>query len=135
MGPLRASIASTLTGFRGVYNSWYGAGLLVFDIDPKTGLLELVASYDQPSSVWGVYPFLGSDRVLLSAFGSGLTIVNVDPQSADIDGDGVVDATDLAILLGAWGPCPDPPAKCPADLNNDGIVDAADLAILLGAWS
>ena len=46
------------------------------------------------------------------------------------DGDGMVSAFDLAILLGAWGPCED----CPADLNDDGEVGPADLAMLLGAW-
>lgn len=49
---------------------------------------------------------------------------------ADLNGDGEVEAADLAILLGSWGPCP----GCPADLNCDGVVEAADLAILLGSW-
>lgn len=49
--------------------------------------------------------------------------------TGDINGDGTVDASDLAILLGAWGGTGD------ADLNGDGTVDALDLAILLGAWS
>ncbi|MDZ4831368.1 MAG: dockerin type I repeat-containing protein [Phycisphaerae bacterium] len=49
----------------------------------------------------------------------------------DLNDDGIVDAADLAILLGAWGPA----LPCSlADLNHDGTVDAADLAILLGAW-
>ncbi|MFO0826665.1 MAG: hypothetical protein U0572_00820 [Phycisphaerales bacterium] len=48
---------------------------------------------------------------------------------ADLNGDGNVDAADLAVLLGAWG------TSGPGDLNGDGAVDAADLALLLGAWS
>lgn len=52
------------------------------------------------------------------------------PATGDLDGNGVVNASDLAILLGAWGPCD----ACSADLNASGAVDAADLAILLGAW-
>ena len=48
----------------------------------------------------------------------------------DLDGNGVVDGADLAILLGAWGPCP----GCAADLNGDGLVSGADLGILLGDW-
>ncbi len=52
---------------------------------------------------------------------------------ADLDCDGSVNAFDLGILLGAWGPCL-PQADCPADLNADGLVNAFDLAILLGAW-
>ncbi len=54
--------------------------------------------------------------------------------SPDIDGDGVVDASDLITLLGSWGPCPKAPEPCPADLNVDGQVDGQDLIILLGAW-
>jgi subtilisin family serine protease len=47
--------------------------------------------------------------------------------SADLDGNGEIGATDLGILLGAWGG-PD------ADLNGSGTTGAEDLAILLGAW-
>ncbi|MEE9212070.1 MAG: hypothetical protein V3U29_05395 [Phycisphaeraceae bacterium] len=52
------------------------------------------------------------------------------PCPADFDGSGDVGAFDLAILLGAWGPC----HGCPTDLSGDGDVGAFDLAILLGAW-
>ncbi len=51
------------------------------------------------------------------------------PVLGDLDGDGAVNGSDLAILLGSWG------ARVgSADLNGDGIVDAADIGILLGAW-
>jgi outer membrane protein assembly factor BamB len=55
-----------------------------------------------------------------------------DPPAipGDLDGDGDVDAADLAILLGAWGSC----GACPADLDGDGDADGADLAVLLGHW-
>ncbi len=48
----------------------------------------------------------------------------------DFDGDGVVGASDLAQLLGSWGPCP----GCAADFDFDGVVGASDLAQLLGSW-
>ena len=48
----------------------------------------------------------------------------------DLNGDCRVNAWDLALLLGSWGPC----AGCPADLNGDGEVGAGDLAALLGGW-
>jgi Glucose / Sorbosone dehydrogenase len=47
----------------------------------------------------------------------------------DLDANGTVNSTDLAILLGAWG------GSGIADLNGSGMVDSTDLAILLGAWS
>lgn len=49
---------------------------------------------------------------------------------ADIDGDGDVDASDLALVLGAWGSTTD----LAADLDPTGAVDASDLAVLLGSW-
>lgn len=48
----------------------------------------------------------------------------------DLNDDSVVNASDLALLLGAWGVNP----ENAADFNGDGIVNAADLAPLLGAW-
>lgn len=53
----------------------------------------------------------------------------------DIDGDGVVDVTDLLVLLAAWGPCPKPcPPSCAADINDDCIVNVTDLLTLLANW-
>jgi hypothetical protein len=49
----------------------------------------------------------------------------------DLDGDGAVGGSDLAIVLGSWGTCD----GCSADLDCSGAVDAGDLAILLGAWT
>ncbi len=58
-------------------------------------------------------------------------VFEVEPTCvADLDGDGTVDASDLAELLGSWGKC----AGCPADLNGDGEVGPFDLALVLGAW-
>jgi len=51
--------------------------------------------------------------------------------SYDLNGDGLVNGADLAIVLGQWGPCP----GCPGDMNDDGVVDGADLALLLGNWA
>lgn len=63
-----------------------------------------------------------------------VVVVNVgvppDVIQGDVNGDGMVNASDLALLLGAWGA-----SGGSADLNGDGIVGAADLAILLGAWT
>jgi hypothetical protein len=47
----------------------------------------------------------------------------------DLDGNGSVGGSDLAILLGAWGS-----KGGPADLDGDGVVGGSDLAILLGSW-
>ncbi len=65
-----------------LFVSWYQAGLVVLDItDPRQP--KLLGSYDTyPGSIngfdgcWGVYPFLGLDRVLLSDLDGGLYIVD-----------------------------------------------------------
>ena len=46
----------------------------------------------------------------------------------DLDGNGVIDGSDLGQLLAAWG------GQGPADINGDGTVDADDLGSLLGDW-
>ncbi|MDZ4753791.1 MAG: hypothetical protein SGJ11_04770, partial [Phycisphaerae bacterium] len=61
-----------------------------------------------------------------------VTVPNQSPATgnpADLNGDGIVNAMDLSILLGAWGG-----RGGAADLDHNGVVGAGDLAILLGAW-
>ena len=48
----------------------------------------------------------------------------------DLDGDDCIGASDLSILLSAWGPC----ATCAADFNGDGAVDSTDLSTMLAYW-
>ncbi|MEE2971861.1 MAG: M43 family zinc metalloprotease [Planctomycetota bacterium] len=57
-------------------------------------------------------------------------VVPDDEPSADLDGNGVVDGSDVGLLLASWGPC----TGCPADLNGDGLVDGSDFGLLLVAW-
>jgi len=62
-------------------------------------------------------------------------VIDVTPlgPNPDLNGDGVVNVSDLLILLSAWGDCP-VGAPCPADLNGDGVVNVSDLLILLANW-
>ncbi len=75
-------------GYR-VYVSWYAGGVQVLEIDPETATWSLVASFDTTpadgddgtfAGNWGVYPFLGPDRVLASDRGTGLFVLDVDPN-------------------------------------------------------
>lgn len=52
----------------------------------------------------------------------------------DVNGDGVVNVTDLLLVLDAWGPCADPD-DCPADLDGNGQVDVNDLLAVLAGWT
>ena len=59
-------------------------------------------------------------------------IVRLD-NPADLNDDSVIDAIDLSILLGDWGPCGK--GACPADLDRDGVVGASDVTVLLASWT
>jgi hypothetical protein len=67
-------------------------------------------------------------------FAVGEFSISNGEQSPDLNDDGDVDGFDLALLLGAWGACPQR-GPCPADLDGSGAVNGFDLATLLAAWS
>jgi hypothetical protein len=76
----------------------------------------------------------GGDYALSGGFWSGGDAEPIPPCAlADLNCDGVVNVSDLLILLGEWGDCPGD-SECPADLNGDGVVNVSDLLILLGNW-
>ncbi|MBX7134393.1 MAG: hypothetical protein K1X67_17105 [Fimbriimonadaceae bacterium] len=50
----------------------------------------------------------------------------------DSNGDGVIDAADLSVLLGSFGQAVQ--VNTLGDLNADGLVNSADLSVLLGAF-
>ncbi len=59
---------------------------------------------------------------------SGEVAEGQDPCPTDLNGDGVVNAFDLAAFLGAWGP------GVFGDFSGDGQANGLDLPILLGSW-
>jgi glucose/arabinose dehydrogenase len=113
---------------------------LELGLDPITG--DPVAS-DLVDHTAELAASLGSGLGLVVGFGRDaqgeLYVINyngaiyrlsMQGEPEDIDLDGAVGASDLARLIGAWGP-----SDCaPEDLSNDGMVGAADLARLIGAW-
>ena len=78
----------------------------------------------------GTIAFIGTvDSLLLAGQEYWIDGICV-PQPVDIDGDGLVSASDLSFLLAAWGTNVEY-----ADFNCDEKVDAADLSLLLASWS
>ena len=87
---LRAgSVHNPVVAGNRVYVSWYAAGVQVLEIDPVTATWSLVASFDTTpadggastfAGNWGVYPFLSADRVLASDRGTGLFVLDVEPN-------------------------------------------------------
>lgn len=77
--------------------------------------------------------FMGTLTNLAAAGLTGPLLLNFLPGpicKSDLNGDGVVGATDLINMLGAWGPN----QGHPADLDVDGAVGTSDLIRLLGSW-
>ena len=74
---------------------------------------------------------LGAGSVVEAAVdGLEVRVIECDDASGpDLDGNGVVNGADLAILLGNWG------GSGTGDLDGNGTVNGADLAALLGAWN
>jgi len=59
-------------------------------------------------------------------------VCEVDPCPGDITNGGTVDATDLSIVLAAWGTTGQ--GEFQADIDGSGLVDGGDLALVLGGW-
>jgi hypothetical protein len=50
----------------------------------------------------------------------------------DVTNGGAVDATDLSVILAAWGT--NGQGEFDADADNSGLVDGGDLALVLSGW-
>jgi len=59
-------------------------------------------------------------------------VCEVDPCPGDITNGGTVDATDLSIVLAAWGT--NGQGEFQADIDNSGLVDGGDLGLVLSGW-
>ncbi|MEE8153453.1 MAG: hypothetical protein V3T53_00670, partial [Phycisphaerales bacterium] len=60
-------------------------------------------------------------------------LIPAAPALGDLDGDCVIGAVDLIMLLTTWGRCADCD-DCDADLDQNCVVGASDLLILLVNW-
>jgi len=87
--------------------------------------------YSGGTRVMAYDPVTLTERVIVNNPGSNFRFIEAAtltaPCAGDVNGDGVVDGVDLALLLGGW-------ATPTGDLDGDGVVNGSDLAVLLGAW-
>jgi hypothetical protein len=82
----------------------------------------------------GVKIEIDGDRLFASApwnAGTSARVLRFDiSPSADINGDGNVDVTDLLAVIAEWG-CT---GCCSADVNGDGVVNVTDLLAVIEDW-
>ena len=72
------------------------------------------------------------EATILGVVDSPEDIVIVAGCPADLNGDSLVDAADLGLLIALWGT--DGGAYPDADLDGTGSIDAGDLGLLLASW-
>lgn len=141
--PVGASLSGASFIRRGMVFGWatIGGATITGRFDLATGAFVAVEGLEQNgySSISVVDLEIGKDGAF-TVVGSAYNIAAARWEAArwrgvpntgvqgDLNGDGVVNAADLAILLSAWG------KSGPADLDGDGLVTASDLAALLSNW-
>jgi WD40 repeat protein len=96
---------------------------------------DLLRYYDQNVTGYAV-DFSPNGRLFAYGRTDGTVTVAHNPfaPAGDVNGDGLVNAEDLLLLLASWGECPGGGEPCPADFDGDGFVGTADLLLLLANW-
>lgn len=104
--------------------SWVEKSFRIADFVPPTNQVKL--------------RFIARDLISGSVVEAGVDDVRIEflqcNVAGDITGDGLVNVADLLAVITAWGPCPTPPAACPADIVTDGAVNVADLLFVITNW-
>lgn len=108
---------------------------LVIDLHPYDGgtrsnnnTFNLFGPLNDPPAPISVITEKSGQIITPASLGSMTFRFVIPPCAADLDGDGVVDAFDLADVLAAWG---QPGAT---DFDGDGVTGSADLAVVLAGW-
>ncbi len=111
------------------------AGLPTYDLSWHTidggggtsagGVFALSGTIGQPDAGGAM---IGGAFELTGGFWAGAS--GLPECIGDLNGDDIVNVTDLLALIAAWGACP----GCPADLNGDNTVNVTDLLALIAAW-
>ena len=116
-----------------------GADQLVsWEGTPLFGQIEVPAGIELTFGIAVEPPLTVESRTLTVAlqrngattFEGVVATIVADTCPWDLNGNDVVNPSDLIILLGAWGTDP----GGPPDFNGDGVVNPTDLIELLGAW-
>jgi len=91
----------------------------------STGSMVTTTNFTIPASVPA-----GTYSMVVTANGIASDAISFDytpMRSADLDGDNVVDSSDMSLTLLDFGPC----TNCAADIDMDNVVDSSDLSLVL----
>ena len=110
-------------------------GSIALDVDPMTGeatASDFIEHTSQLGSLGNISAF-GRDaagELYALSFNGNIYRIRGTAKTGDANLDGVVNASDLAAMLAAWGD-----SSCGvSDIDNDENVGASDLAALLANW-
>lgn len=101
------------------YIAWYAAGVRILDIDEDTASFVEVTSIQFPPGggfgTWGVYPFLGEDRIVASDNGGGLfvlrnaqTFLSISYPDGPVDFVHPIEGASLTVEIASVCDDPDP---------------------------
>ena len=107
----------TMTSRSGMIGLAAGRHALRVEYFERTGSAGLLLRWQGPGVGSAIVP-------------SGALSQGGSDEPADFDNDGIVGASDLSLLLAAWGT-----TQATYDLTGDGLVNAQDLAALLFGWA
>jgi len=138
--PTSATLAGSLAVGSGPLEDIQIAGDTAYLCDGAAGVITVDVSDPTSMSIDGGLTLPGMTAMGIAVSGASgylaasddLTVLDLSScvLLGDLNGDGVVDSSDLGILLAAWGA-----TGHPADLDGDGVVGSGDLGILLAAWT
>lgn len=95
-----------------------GGGIEAIGLGLSLFAVEVCAN--SPEQIAGGYADLGGNSVQTAC-----------ACASDVDGNGVVDISDLLVVVSEWGICE---MGCAGDTNGDGRIDADDLLMVISLW-
>lgn len=116
----------------GWYRGLYGLKLKLNDliIDPD-GIwdIRVPLAINDAGQIVGIAVKIDENGIPIPGVAFLLTPVVSMPCVGDLNTDGVVNGSDLLLLLNDWGA-----DRSVADINSDGAVNGSDLLLMLNAW-